>query len=45
MSKSFLETYNSIRKPICKGTKIMSNPKKEYTRKWDWKKELNNDKE
>ena len=44
MSKSFLETYNSVRKKVSKPTKVI-RPDKEYTRKWDWRNELNNDKE
>ena len=45
MSKSWLETYDSIRKKMPKPSREMSNPKKEYNRKFDWRKEVNNDKE
>ena len=44
MSKTFLETYNSVRKKVSKPTKII-NPRNEYERKFDWRKELDNDKE
>ena len=40
MSKDFLETYNSIRKPVTKPTKCHNNPKNEYVRKWDYRREL-----
>ena len=44
MSKSFLETYDSIRKKMPKPTRVI-RPDKEYSRKWDWRKEIDNGKE
>lgn len=41
VSDKFLEIYNSIRKKMPKPSKVI-RPDKEYSRKWDWRKEINN---